>query len=455
MVHQGIEASGVSPVLAKRAWVPRASAVILVLGLTACSSLPDVPDYANPAEWYRSSTDMVGGWFSDEEPRIEAAASSPTKPATAKKTDEKFPNLGSVPEKPAPKSTEDVRQRLKNRLAADRDNARYTDEKPVAASKAAVASVAPKVTAKAAQKAAPKIASKVAPKVVASPTPQRAAAPAVAPKVAVAKKMASVPTTTYDSKRSSLWPNSPAPGSTTQALSTSARVGRPEVSSVAATGNSSAVRAPLVMPPKLTSETMSTASAEKPAMAAPEASSAPIAPAAPETPPRFTLTPPAPEQSASAPSTEMTSPVLKLTPPSGYSNTANANGQQPMLTFGSQAQDGVAGMITFGHGSARLSAADLSSLKRLAQDALSAGVYIRVVGHASMRTRNMDPFEHSLANFNVSLKRANVVASALIDMGVPAEQLIVDAVGDTQPLYSEAMPSGEEGNRRAEVYLES
>jgi len=51
--------------------------------------------------------------------------------------------------------------------------------------------------------------------------------------------------------------------------------------------------------------------------------------------------------------------------------------------------------------------------------------------------------------------RANVVAGALLEMGVPAEHLIIDAVGDTQPLFSEAMPSGEQGNRRAEIYLES
>jgi len=72
-----------------------------------------------------------------------------------------------------------------------------------------------------------------------------------------------------------------------------------------------------------------------------------------------------------------------------------------------------------------------------------------------MRTGEMDPLEHTIANFNISLLRANAVASALIQNGVPAERLIVDAVGDTQPLYSEAMPSGEHANRRTEIFLES
>jgi len=86
---------------------------------------------------------------------------------------------------------------------------------------------------------------------------------------------------------------------------------------------------------------------------------------------------------------------------------------------------------------------------------MQSGAYVRVVGHASMRTRDMDPFEHTLANFNMSVERANAVAQALIDNGVPPGQLIVDAVGDTQPIFSEAMPSGEQGNRRAEIFLET
>ena len=179
---------------------------------------------------------------------------------------------------------------------------------------------------------------------------------------------------------------------------------------------------------------------------------APVAPPAPEIPPRFILTPPDESQSAIK-AVGTATPVLQLTPPSGAFETGL--GQQPMLTFSSNPGDGASEIITFGHGSARLSNADRGRLRSLVNQAVQARAYIRVVGHASMRTRNMDPLKHSLANFDVSLKRANAVASALIDMGVPLEQLIVDAVGDTQPLYSEAMPSGEQGNRRTEIYLES
>jgi outer membrane protein OmpA-like peptidoglycan-associated protein len=40
-----------------------------------------------------------------------------------------------------------------------------------------------------------------------------------------------------------------------------------------------------------------------------------------------------------------------------------------------------------------------------------------------------------------------------MEYGVPQAAIQTVAAGDSQPLYSEAMPSGEAANRRAEVYL--
>ena len=112
------------------------------------------------------------------------------------------------------------------------------------------------------------------------------------------------------------------------------------------------------------------------------------------------------------------------------------------------------GIVNFGHGSAHLSSSALKEISRLAKSAVQEDIIIRIVGHASMRTREMDPLKHTIANFNISLKRANSVAEAFIAAGLPAERLMVDAVGDSQPLFSEAMPSGEKANRRTEIFLE-
>jgi outer membrane protein OmpA-like peptidoglycan-associated protein len=80
---------------------------------------------------------------------------------------------------------------------------------------------------------------------------------------------------------------------------------------------------------------------------------------------------------------------------------------------------------------------------------------IRVVGHASSRTPNMSVERHLQVIFEKSQGRANAVARELMNQGVPADRIRIDAVGDSQPVYYESMPRGEEGNRRAEIYVQS
>lgn len=84
----------------------------------------------------------------------------------------------------------------------------------------------------------------------------------------------------------------------------------------------------------------------------------------------------------------------------------------------------------------------------------SAG-FIKVVGHSSSRTGNMPLERHLVVIFEKSQQRANSVAQELIHDGVPAEKVLVEAVGDSQPVYYESMPKGEDGNRRAEIFLQS
>jgi len=56
-------------------------------------------------------------------------------------------------------------------------------------------------------------------------------------------------------------------------------------------------------------------------------------------------------------------------------------------------------------------------------------------------------------NFNVSLNRANAVASELVRQGVPSEAVFVAAMSDSQPLYYEVMPAGDAGNQRVEIHF--
>ena len=110
--------------------------------------------------------------------------------------------------------------------------------------------------------------------------------------------------------------------------------------------------------------------------------------------------------------------------------------------------------IVFPHGSSRLDARDRQILRQVTQLLRQTGGRVRVVGHASSRTRNMDPVLHKMTNFQISMKRADAVASALMQLGVRNEDILLGAVSDSEPIFYEVMPSGEAGNRRTEVFID-
>ena len=150
-------------------------------------------------------------------------------------------------------------------------------------------------------------------------------------------------------------------------------------------------------------------------------------------------------------------------PPTNYGGTNDAApvmpGQSAMVapTYASYGQTYYGGqpvgLIYFRDASAKLSSDDRKVLKQIADLQRANGGMVRVVGHASMHTGTMDIARHQQANQRISEARANAVARQLMKYGVPREAIQAAAAGDTQPLYSEVMPSGEAANRRAEVYL--
>ncbi len=109
--------------------------------------------------------------------------------------------------------------------------------------------------------------------------------------------------------------------------------------------------------------------------------------------------------------------------------------------------------IQFNRSSANLSARDRQILATVAAAQRSDDANVLVVGHASSRTKQLSKDRHEVVNFQVSFKRANAVAQALIQAGVPSNRVTVEAVSDDQPVYSESMPNGEAGNRRTEIFF--
>ena len=113
----------------------------------------------------------------------------------------------------------------------------------------------------------------------------------------------------------------------------------------------------------------------------------------------------------------------------------------------------MAATIQFANGSSRLNDRDRRILRDVSLLQRQGGGKVTVVGHASQRTRNMDPGRHNRVNRQISQDRADAVARELIRFGVAAGDIQVSAMSDSQPLYYEFMPSGEAGNRRTEIYF--
>lgn len=115
-----------------------------------------------------------------------------------------------------------------------------------------------------------------------------------------------------------------------------------------------------------------------------------------------------------------------------------------------QRVNGAAGVVWFAHGSTRLSDADRTLLSGIARAASRSDSRIRVIGHASARAGSGDPVGLVMANFEMSLQRANAVARVLVGNGVPSGRVTVEAVG-----AGGATAADEKWNRRAEIHLDA
>ncbi len=110
--------------------------------------------------------------------------------------------------------------------------------------------------------------------------------------------------------------------------------------------------------------------------------------------------------------------------------------------------------INFYSGSSRVDGVGLKKIKSIAKIAKERNAKIKVVGHASKRTRDMPLAKHKLVNFAISDKRAQSVANVFIKQhNFPSSSLITEAVSDTKPLFKENMPAGTKANQRTEIFL--
>ena len=109
--------------------------------------------------------------------------------------------------------------------------------------------------------------------------------------------------------------------------------------------------------------------------------------------------------------------------------------------------------VKFRNGSAQLSKSARSVIKGVASAHKARGGRVRVVGHASQRTKDLSIQNHKVVNFRLSVDRAQAVAGELMRQGVAPNSIVLEARGGEDPVYYEWMPAGEAENRRADIYI--
>lgn len=446
-----------------------AAVALLAMGASGCSSLPSVPDWVDPTTWFGSSD--------------EPADDTPT------------PDLAGVPDKPAA-TTPDEQKKVSESLAGDRANAKYSAEALRGGTEPAATPPADVVPAAAPE--APVVAKAKTPTVAPAPVqvaavdrslsqdPSGTAAagtlPATQPgspvAVAEAAPAAAAPITT-----------APLPEA---APATPAKTKKPVQVAVATPAPARVEPTPVPPTPQAYISPSDAELGFKPSSAPPldpsvtQFVSAPIVD-------RYRSTAAAAGMRTSAPtaysavspvhrraSTKVvasadaaaTTPVHRVrhhhTNPSDggamggpermegkvVANFDALGGAQSSVV--ANAMSDAAAVVYFPNDAVGLNAEARAQVRATAEQFRAAGGqgYVRVVGHSSSRTANMSAEKHLELIFKKSQDRANAVAHELIRAGIPADHVLVEAVGDTQPVYYESMPKGEDGNRRAEIFLQ-
>lgn len=108
--------------------------------------------------------------------------------------------------------------------------------------------------------------------------------------------------------------------------------------------------------------------------------------------------------------------------------------------------------IYFRDDSAALDAQSRKVLAQLADWYKNQGGGLKIAGHASARTADMNPTRQAMGNYRLSLERADAVTRELKRLGVVGDKIQLRAFGDNQQAFNESMPVGESWNRRVEIY---
>lgn len=111
-------------------------------------------------------------------------------------------------------------------------------------------------------------------------------------------------------------------------------------------------------------------------------------------------------------------------------------------------------VVYFDHDSDKVGQGDREMLEKVIALYKERGGRLRLVGHASSQVSTEDEVAQRMVNLDLSLKRANAVASTLVDLGAEQDKLLVEAKADSEPADSKLLTGAETIDRRVEIFLE-
>lgn len=365
-------------------WLRPVWVALGVSGLAACS----VANAVNPVSWYH---DLAGT----------ESASGPNQKNLAEGNKEPYPNLADVPAPPDRAMTAADRRKLENSLVADRENAKYTDQKLDAG--------------------------QPVPGEVIPPAPPPAPAPAASAKPATAPSAKAGAVHAAAAKPAA---SSAAPA---KAASATAMPGKSAAAAGAATAPPVPARAAL---PKRGSESPP----QESSLTSPTISNLPKGEMPPPPPPSPSVASTAPPPSSPLPKAPAVAapppPPVTPAPPRQVAAAGQGLPRPPSVSY-------EVGEVKFTSGSAVLGAPQRSTLADIVTLHKRNGGRIRVVGYAERPAGGSAAAE--INTFTLALERAKRVAEALTQAGIPADQIAVEAA-PSRPGVSE-IP-------RVEVYFE-
>lgn len=417
-------------------YIARASVVLVVaMGASACSS---VPDWANPGSWVGGSDDTDAATTPADQGQQTADANTQT------------PDLSAIPDKPQTPSTSDEQKQVADSLAADRGKAQYSGDalrggtEPAAAAPPADAPPPSEEVA-----ANDNTSPAAAPTAPSGPPPRPAAGPGTLPADSSSDTAsASPPPATAPSEpavaSTSMPPPAVAPASSSMPAVPAAG---PQVAQMPS-GDTSLGFRPSSAPPL----DRSVAQFVAPSIMARYQQTAAITGGSPAVPATGTA----------YASNSKRSRHTGMGGPEKMSGAVVANfdalqGAAVAPTAYSGIPGSPSAVVFFPRDTTILNGEAKAQVREAAKAFMARGGqgYVRVVGHASSGASSLTGERQLVSNFEHSQARANAVARALIAQGVPADKVLVQAVGDDQSGYGVTAPNGEDGGRRADIIFES